>query len=84
MKARIEVTEADIKAAIPCNGRACPIANAMTRLGFDRFWVFSSQVRWSGDHTSVLPTKAQEFIGSFDWGLPVGPFSFELEIPEGA
>ena len=83
----IEVTQEDIKNGVrgdPCN---CPTAHAATRAthGTVPLRVGALVIKFGPIGSSVaskLPIEAREFIYDFDWGKPVEPFSFEIELPE--
>jgi len=76
---KIEVTARHIKRGVPDDDLNCPIALAI-------------QDRWPGRYVSVCPDtiqigkrtvdttdEQQAFMARFDRGLPVEPFTFELD-----
>jgi hypothetical protein len=79
---RINVTARDIARGKPQNAECCPVALAARRK-------FKTRVRasykllvdqggvWMVPYT--LPERALDFIGAFDEGLPVRPFSFTVK-----
>ncbi len=79
----VEVTQEDIKRGAPRSERACPIALALRRAGFEDVEVMPDLVladgRTSGRVYS-LPRSAQRFIHRLDWGDPVKPFRFRLVL----
>lgn len=85
---RVKVTQEDIEKGIPEHCGKCPIARAIRRAMPDAIsvGVGSIGVEWfdkSGFRVAELPQQAQQFIYYFDFGEPVQPFEFDLEIPQG-
>lgn len=93
MKLTIEVKQSHIDNGLPRDTINCPIALALRgNMGFrDRFRVFNvglfsiysgspSTIEGSGTVIAQLPKSAQKFIGNFDHGLAVKPFSFQIEV----
>jgi len=83
MNYTIKVTAEDIASGTRNNGGSCPIALALRRyLPSVPLSVGSMFILYGVDETQVpLPKSAQRFIGSFDKGLTVSPFSFRLQCP---
>jgi hypothetical protein len=100
VKLRVEVTAEDIACGQRENPCACPIAKALIRAGARDPMVAGAFIRDDEDHdgdspwavsfdhdylTEVrLPGECGEFASSFDRGLPVEPFTFEIEVPDTA
>ena len=84
MKYLIEVTQSDIdkvdKFKYKINpSKYCPIAIALNRVT-KKSWTVTSYKLWFDDKDYSLPLKVVDFIKNYDKGLPVNPFSFELDI----
>lgn len=76
----IEVTQEDIDKGKQGSCGRCPIALAAYRVMEGSFLVLPYAIfRLEGKSIS-LPDSAIEFIGLFDSGMPVKPFSFTIEI----
>lgn len=82
---KIIVTQKDIdtgKSAEPCS---CPIAKAIKRVlpsadfrvGSDHLFIKNRNLKHD---TIMLSKEAIDFIASFDHGLSVRPFEFEIEL----
>lgn len=88
--ATINVTSEDISRGEPKNARCCPVAIAIgrhanwaTEVTVDRYEIgFETDINCESELVST-PAEASEFIKDFDAGMPVQPFSFNLDIPEG-
>lgn len=77
---RIYVTQNDIKYGKAVSCRLCPIATAVCRRfakGFGSVMVGGSCVK-IGRKFFALPKSARKFIGRFDRGETVKPFSFKF------
>lgn len=88
----ITVTQKHIDHGIPASGSGCAIALALldafpgatdTCVG-DYAGVFYSGSVSDDDVWALLPADARVFVRDFDDGLDVQPFTFTLDIPEGA
>jgi hypothetical protein len=79
---RIDVTQQDIAMGEPKKCGRCPIALAIKRVVSGPVLVFDESV-WANGGQADLPTTAKDFVTAFDFGNPVHPFSFDLDIPEG-
>ncbi len=80
----VRVTEAHINQGRVCPIRhGCPIKKALEDVGFPDATVGPTTV-WidgmSGDRFAALPKHAEKFLHAFDHGLPVAPFSFDLDV----
>jgi hypothetical protein len=85
----VDVTADDIAQGQRRGGSTCPIARAISRV-----WPYPVSVGGTcaalhdsdglgGRSTCVdFPPVARAFIGAFDSGLSVKPFSFTIELPE--
>ncbi len=79
----VEVKDTHIKEGVKCACMSCPIALAIidaTKAKAHEVFVGGSYVDLYGRHRQ-LPDAARQFIADFDCGMPVIPFSFELELP---
>jgi hypothetical protein len=89
----VTVTQKDINIGTPLMCYLCPVALAISRAVGGRRVRVKNPYRWGfsdgpfGDKRDnepdarALPLIARTFIEAFDLGKPVGPFSFELEVP---
>lgn len=82
---KIDVTRDDITQGEPRNPCACPVALALQRHQIAAI-VSKSFIRIRSEKTTVLndvytPSSVAAFIARFDVGLPVLPFSFEIDVP---
>lgn len=77
----IEVTTADILQGKRDNCRNCPIALATQRVVNCLVEVVYRQMSLNGTHID-LPDEVNGFIFDFDMGRAVGPFKFDLDIPQ--
>lgn len=83
----IEVTQADIDGGRKEDCRACPVYLAIRRVE-PRCWeVTGTTVSFFRAGTreillAFLGREARIFIQQFDAGIPVSPFTFNLDIPE--
>lgn len=83
MKRKIEVTQDDINNGDRDDTQSCPIALALLKAGFTEPRVDGCDICYTeGDKVkSVMsPSVVRDFVKSFDRGLPVKPFSFELDL----
>jgi len=82
-KLKIEVTQDDITHGRKDDGASCPIARACRRLGFiPNAMPGHMSLMCSETHEywqAVTPSVASVFMGNFDSGLPVQPFTFEIQ-----
>jgi hypothetical protein len=86
MRTRVEVTAEDIEKGSRCNGWNCPVHRGLWRATGQTWNVYSSwaiAVEPQPRRTISLPSEAIVFNNRFDGGLPVQPFTFEVDIPEG-
>ena len=61
----------------------CPIAWALTEKGYENVRVYYSSIRCKKGnklYEAMLPPKVTAFLVRFDYGLPVKPFKFEVEL----
>ena len=95
-KLTISVTQEDINQGVKSNCRACPIALATLRIlevaqiPFDKEFIdvvhraiYTHGINGYLGNKGIkfkLPIEATHFISCFDNGLPVVPFSFEIDI----
>jgi hypothetical protein len=82
---KIEVTLEDIKYGIACNGAMCPVARALARAVPDAGVNVGHEfveLRVPGLRMGIvpLPREAREFIGRYDDGGSVEPFTFEVAL----
>lgn len=84
---RITVTQEDIEKGVRRNCVRCPIALAMTRqTGLPWFVDERGGIVFSHKHPKNiqlmvdLPWQAMDFMSGFDSGLPMFPFTFDLDI----
>lgn len=88
MKFSIDVTADDIDRGVERSHHFCPIALSLKRIFRDYRTVSVGRSRFSVtlDNDSVyhglLPSKASSFTHTFDMGLDVLPFSFEVSTDE--
>ncbi len=76
------VTQEDIDGAQRGHSMYCPVAIAMRRvLGPAAVLVGIAACALNNRVTRTFPYEVTEFIGKYDAGKPVEPFSFELTIP---
>lgn len=76
----INVTQDDIDAGIRRSHICCPIALACKREFKDNFEeVNTFQIIFKSGSSINLPQLAFNFVHSFDTGLDVVPFSFEID-----
>lgn len=90
LPARVTVTAAHIARGEPGVYGSCPIALALSEAINSPAWrarvsVFCDTVAVFGDDVwpAALPPEALDFIGRFDNGETVAPFSFDLTWREG-
>lgn len=77
---KIEVTQEDIDKGERGSCSGCPVALAMKRaLGVQTLLV-EDDAAWTNMEEYLLPDPVPDFIGDFDTGEPVKPFTFELPI----
>jgi hypothetical protein len=82
---KIQVTQQHIDKGRGGSCTSCPVALALNDAGFTRAWVSPSTLRsnWRNGGSIreffPVPDSVLVFINRFDAGLPVDPFSFELE-----
>lgn len=84
MKKNIEVTKEDIYSGTRTDCQRCPIALAVNRaLGIKTSIIGRECMYLNKDSTEIhLPLVARNFISSFDYGILLAPFSFEIELPD--
>lgn len=72
----VTVTQEDIDAGKPCDGRNCPIARAVKRAtGSSDVIVDGMSIEFYGAEFTP-PDVCDRFISAFDSGEPVEPFEF--------
>ena len=78
---KINVTKRDIERGVKRDAELCPVARAARRIqngaavdGEDLYYGPRSRRR-----VVALPTVAKEFVGRFDAGKKVEPFSFTVD-----
>ena len=76
----IEVTQADIEAGVQGEPRKCAIALAVQRALNMKVEIGGVTLYVKDGTTCRLPEIVQDFIMHFDYGNPVQPFSFEVDI----
>lgn len=81
MKTRIEVTQDDIEKGVAKNCSACPVARAITKKLRQGLVAGVSSVLLIDYYKFRLSIEAFLFVIDFDKGLPVQPFSFDLDLP---
>lgn len=82
------VTQEDIDKGSALDGHSCPVYRSLRRSYPNVYHVDAENVQYNCDgYTPLydrpkkpLPYEAAAFINRFDQGLPVEPFSFELEL----
>ena len=77
---KISVTQEDIEQGQRENCNYCPVALAIKRVVKPWDMAVGTSTCGINAHSYTLPTVAMMFIDSFDKGLPVQPFEFELPI----
>jgi hypothetical protein len=80
---KIQVTQEDIDIGVKGSSTQCPIARAITRLGYADVIVGASIDFYTNSyhedyHNYPTPVIALDFIDAFDYSEPVEPFEFEL------
>lgn len=80
-KYKIEVTERNIKEGDNTFSN-CPVARAVRRVTKAKKVEVGSGYIDSAKWWVLIPFKVAKFIGDFDDGLPVKPFTFILKIRE--
>jgi hypothetical protein len=91
MIVKVSVTAEDIASGKPGEICLCPIYLALQRAmpdGVEALWVDCYRARLSGSPwlttaSAPLPQSARDFIGRFDNAIPVEPFEFDLDVPDG-
>lgn len=81
MRIKIDVTAEDIVNGVRGVAFACPIARAVKRMGSSQVYVAYGCLECD-EGEGFLPKSASDFVDRFDEGLPVSPFSFEVEIED--
>lgn len=84
-RVRIEVTENDIRHGIRGSVNHCPVALAVRREGYDASVGVSLVSIYQGSRVvahAELPPEVRRWVRDYDWKQPVGPISFDLELPE--
>lgn len=77
----IEVKQKHIDEGAKGSCSRCPIALALLDAGHRDVWIGNITLYTSVRKETYLPPKAIQWINNFDDGLPVLPFSFEIELP---
>lgn len=88
MKLSVSVTQDDILLGKKSNCDFCPVAYAVRRVVPDKYIKISVGRRWLvlwPNDTVIcteveLPEVVKTFIKEFDRGLPVSPFTFEMDL----
>lgn len=89
MKVKVSVRQDDIAEGFPGDSCFCPVAIAarrtlhLTGLTVGATTLFTGKIRAGIYVNPPLPRPAQDFIARYDNDLPVGPFEFELDVPDG-
>lgn len=81
---KIQVRPKHIREGEKESAESCPIALAIRARQFQDVWVERVDVMAYHPHTQKdvywsLPPVAQAFLGRFDEGRPVKPFTFEMK-----
>lgn len=77
----IHVTAEDIATGVRGECMTCPVAIAVNRVTRTWCYVFSDgHIGIHGDQWIEAPREVSMFLQMFDAGLPVTPFTFELDI----
>lgn len=81
----IQVTREDIDQAMKADSHSCMIADAIKRANpnFSKVAVDVATIRWTDNELErrvmcLTPIICQQKLAAFDYGIPVGPFSFSL------
>jgi hypothetical protein len=87
MKTEVQVTQECIDKGVAEDRRQCPIARALMPLVADGIGVQVDKERMGfddGEHVWSVgtPKECDWFIEDFDYGEPVAPFSFTLDVPD--
>lgn len=80
-RVRVSVTERHIAAGVRGSGNECPIALALTEMGFSFPGVGMDYATLDG-RQAQMPTLAVEFIRNFDNCGSVHPITFDLELED--
>lgn len=81
MRIQIHVTDSDILNGQRGSSTACPVAWAIRRtLSYGTFIRVGKTTAAIGGGYVTLPTAAAGFVRAFDFGEPVEPFSFEIDL----
>ena len=88
MNLHVEVTAEDIAAGEKGHCQRCPIALAMLRcpnvfsvvVGEEISVQTYDQDQWTEPYVAECPSVASKFVGDFDSGDKVEPFSFDIEL----
>ena len=88
MVMKIKVCQTHIDNGIPHNIKSCPIALAIKAHPTIKKLKDNLRVRVTEDSVTIdntgprysLPSRAKRFIGRFDEGFKVKPFSFEIDL----
>ena len=76
---KITVTKADISSATrDCPERNCPVAKALSRMGFV-VDVCTHHIKFASGNESIMPQKAIDWIDQYDHRKTIKPFSFNLD-----
>jgi hypothetical protein len=78
----VTVTARDIKYGKPSSPERCPVARACHRAGFPFEAVVTGMGVCVGSAQFILSDLVQNWIMDFDWGSPVSPIVFEIEVAE--
>lgn len=79
VKVTVEVTQADIDIGCKKDCLNCPVAVALERATGKMWSVLGTCARRPAEfEVYLLPESARQFIGAFDEGEPVKPFTFEF------
>lgn len=74
----VSITQEDIDAGVPCNGRACPVHRAVARAtGSMDVWVDGMTIAIDGKEYRT-PSIVETFINDLDSGRPVEPIDFQI------
>lgn len=79
MKKVIKVTAEHISRGFKQDSESCPIAMAARDSFLSREVFVGRSIMCVDGYTYDMPPEASRFVRSFDKGLPVEPFEFEVE-----
>lgn len=83
MKYTIQVTNAHIQNGIKGNCKHCPVALAVMEITHGEVLVGNDKLAAKindNNHWAYTPDNVNDFVYDFDAGMPVQPFTFEIEL----